>query len=84
MISGNIVPAGHITPSRKEPLQRPYGGFASRNVLLFLVALRILNALSISTFFQPDEYFQSLEPAWQMAFGEASGAWITWVSCCSL
>jgi phosphatidylinositol glycan class B len=51
----------------------------SRNILLFLIAFRILNALSIQTFFQPDEYFQSLEPAWQIAFGADSGAWITWV-----
>jgi phosphatidylinositol glycan class B len=48
-------------------------------VLGFLLALRITNALSIKTFFQPDEYFQSLEPAWQIAFGAESGAWITWV-----
>ncbi|KAI9751639.1 MAG: Aminopeptidase 2 mitochondrial [Chaenotheca gracillima] len=48
------------------------------NVLLFLIAFRIVNALSIKTFFQPDEYFQSLEPAWAIAFGEDSGAWITW------
>ena len=53
--------------------------FVSQNILLFLIAFRILNALSIKTFFQPDEYFQSLEPAWQIAFGEGSGAWITWV-----
>ena len=52
---------------------------ASQDILLFLIAFRILNALSIKTFFQPDEYFQSLEPAWQMAFGGDSGAWITWV-----
>lgn len=52
----------------------------AQDILLFLVAFRILNALSIKTFFQPDEYFQSLEPAWQMAFGADSGAWITWVS----
>ena len=48
-------------------------------VLGMLLALRITNALSIKTFFQPDEYFQSLEPAWQIAFGAESGAWITWV-----
>ena len=48
-------------------------------VLGLLLALRITNALSIKTFFQPDEYFQSLEPAWQIAFGAESGAWITWV-----
>jgi Alg9-like mannosyltransferase family len=52
----------------------------SQNVLLFLVAFRIVNALSVRTFFQPDEFFQSLEPAWQVAFGRDSGAWITWVS----
>ena len=49
------------------------------DIVLFLIAFRILNALTIHTFFQPDEYFQSLEPAWQLAFGEGSGAWITWV-----
>ena len=52
----------------------------AQDVLLFLVAFRILNALTLRTFFQPDEYFQSLEPAWQMAFGKDSGAWITWAS----
>lgn len=51
----------------------------SHHILLFLIAFRLLNALTISTFFQPDEYFQSLEPAWRMAFGADSGAWITWV-----
>ncbi|PLB35672.1 putative glycosylphosphatidylinositol-alpha 1,2 mannosyltransferase [Aspergillus candidus] len=48
------------------------------NVFLFLVAFRLLNALSVRTFFQPDEFFQSLEPAWQIAFGKDQGAWITW------
>jgi phosphatidylinositol glycan class B len=51
-----------------------------QNIALFLVAFRILNALALRTFFQPDEFFQSLEPAWQVAFGQDSGAWITWVS----
>ncbi|RMZ87981.1 hypothetical protein DV736_g4802, partial [Chaetothyriales sp. CBS 134916] len=48
------------------------------DVLLFLVASRILNASVIQTFFQPDEYFQALEPGWNFAFGQGSGAWITW------
>ncbi|KAK3633648.1 glycosylphosphatidylinositol anchor biosynthesis [Elasticomyces elasticus] len=43
-----------------------------------LLALRLVNASSVQTFFQPDEYFQSLEPAWQIAFGKDAGAWITW------
>jgi phosphatidylinositol glycan class B len=46
-----------------------------------LLAFRIVNALTIKTFFQPDEYFQALEPAWKIAFGADSGAWITWVRC---
>jgi phosphatidylinositol glycan class B len=44
-----------------------------------LLAFRIVNALTIKTFFQPDEYFQALEPAWKIAFGADGGAWITWV-----
>ena len=67
---------------RRRAFERAQDAATSRDVLLFLVAFRILNALSIRTFFQPDEYFQSLEPAWQMAFGADSGAWITWVSSC--
>ncbi|KAL5120181.1 glycosylphosphatidylinositol anchor biosynthesis [Pleosporales sp. CAS-2024a] len=43
-----------------------------------LLAWRILNALTLRTFFQPDEFFQSLEPAWQLAFGDGSQAYITW------
>ncbi|RKF53298.1 GPI mannosyltransferase 3 [Erysiphe neolycopersici] len=44
----------------------------------FLVIFRCINAYFVQTFFQPDEFYQSLEPAWQMAFGTNSGAWITW------
>ncbi|KAJ4365237.1 glycosylphosphatidylinositol anchor biosynthesis [Neocucurbitaria cava] len=47
-------------------------------VFSLLLALRIVNALTLRTFFQPDEFFQSLEPAWQLAFGQTSNAWITW------
>ena len=49
------------------------------HVLLFLFAFRIVNALALRTFFVPDEYYQSLEPAWHLAFGPKSGAWLTWV-----
>ncbi|KAF4768469.1 hypothetical protein HAV15_002183 [Penicillium sp. str.  len=50
----------------------------TQNILLFLIAFRLVNAFAVRTFFQPDEYFQSLEPAWQIAFGQGQGAWITW------
>ncbi|KAL8687173.1 MAG: hypothetical protein Q9218_006584, partial [Villophora microphyllina] len=59
-------------------LRRAREAATSQDILLFLIAFRILNALSIRTFFQPDEYFQSLEPAWEIAFGANTGAWITW------
>ncbi|KAF2004803.1 glycosyltransferase family 22 protein [Amniculicola lignicola CBS 123094] len=47
-------------------------------VFTLLLAFRIANALTLRTFFQPDEFFQSLEPAWELAFGLGSNAWITW------
>ncbi|CAK4008480.1 GPI mannosyltransferase 3 [Lecanosticta acicola] len=43
-----------------------------------LFPLRVIASLYVQTFFQPDEYFQALEPAWQIAFGIQSGAWLTW------
>ncbi|KAL9127474.1 MAG: hypothetical protein Q9217_003656 [Psora testacea] len=58
-----------------EPVKRTT---TARDILIFLITFRIVNALSIKTFFQPDEFFQSLEPAWAIAFGANSGAWITW------
>ncbi|KAJ4292161.1 glycosylphosphatidylinositol anchor biosynthesis [Collariella sp. IMI 366227] len=48
------------------------------DVLRLLLAFRFINSLCVRTFFQPDEYFQALEPAWSIAFGENSGAWLTW------
>lgn len=50
----------------------------NKDVWLMLLTFRFANALLVWTFFQPDEYFQSQEPAWQMVFGSQSGAWITW------
>ncbi|KUJ15466.1 uncharacterized protein LY89DRAFT_619404 [Mollisia scopiformis] len=50
----------------------------AKDTWMVLLVFRCINAALIWTFFQPDEYFQSLEPAWQMAFGPQSGAWITW------
>ncbi|KAI0382937.1 glycosyltransferase family 22 protein [Hypomontagnella monticulosa] len=50
----------------------------TREALAVIFAFRLINALCVRTFFQPDEYFQALEPAWHMIFGEDSGAWLTW------
>lgn len=62
-----------------HPTQGQVAGTSPWLIFGFLLAWRITNALCIKTFFQPDEYFQSLEPAWKIAFGAESGAWITWV-----
>lgn len=40
-----------------------------------LIAFRTLNALLCTTFFQPDEFFQSLEVAHRLVFGYG---WQTW------
>lgn len=49
------------------------------DVLSLLLLFRFINSLCLRTFFQPDEYFQALEPAWSIAFGTNTGAWLTWV-----
>lgn len=71
----------NLQESPKIPEAPPVALSATaHDVLLFLISFRLLNALAVQTFFQPDEYFQALEPAWELAFGPRSGAWITWVS----
>ena len=63
------------------PLSKPHRHVVSaqiQDVLTLLFVFRFLNAIILRTFFQPDEYFQSLEPAWNIAFGDQSGAWLTW------
>ena len=39
------------------------------------ISIRVLVALCTRTFFQPDEYFQSLEPAHQLVFGYGHLTW---------
>lgn len=73
-----------MRPSGAPPTRTPnsYRDSALATFAL-LLAFRIVNALTLRTFFQPDEFFQSLEPAWELAFGGASRAWITWVNAVS-
>ncbi|KAK2062455.1 Alg9-like mannosyltransferase [Colletotrichum caudatum] len=65
-------------PARPELLMAVRNERNKPAVFRSLLVIRLLNAWWVLTFFQPDEYFQALEPAWRMAFGEGSGAWITW------
>ncbi|BGP34484.1 glycosylphosphatidylinositol anchor biosynthesis [Rhodotorula toruloides] len=45
---------------------------------LLALPLRLLSALLSRAFFQPDEYYQSLEPAYSLVFGPNAGAYDTW------
>ncbi|KIW80445.1 hypothetical protein Z517_07061 [Fonsecaea pedrosoi CBS 271.37] len=74
----NASASRRLTRAPSSPSTRRSFSIAPHNVFLFLVGLRLVNALTTRTFFQPDEYFQALEPAWQWAFGGRAGAWITW------
>ncbi|BGP26829.1 dol-P-Man alpha-mannosyltransferase, glycosyltransferase family 22 protein [Rhodotorula toruloides] len=46
----------------------------------WLVALpvRVVSAVLSRAFFQPDEYYQNLEPAYSLVFGPHAGAYSTW------
>ncbi|KAF7975835.1 hypothetical protein HWV62_8395 [Athelia sp. TMB] len=56
---------GNAAPARK--------GMQPTTILA--LSLRILVALSTRTFFQPDEYYQSLEPAHALVFGYGHLTW---------
>ncbi|KAF3052495.1 glycosylphosphatidylinositol anchor biosynthesis [Didymella keratinophila] len=75
--------SAHATTAARTgaPPKKPSTSYRDSTLSVFalLLAFRIVNALTLRTFFQPDEFFQSLEPAWQLAFGGASNAWITWL-----
>jgi GPI mannosyltransferase 3 len=70
--------SGHDA-SEARPVQRDTAAAQVKDALAVLFAFRLVNALCVRTYFQPDEYFQALEPAWQLVFGPDSGAWMTWV-----
>ena len=46
-----------------------------KQILYISLAVRTLQALLTSTFFQPDEFFQALEPAHQLVFGYGHLTW---------
>lgn len=69
------------THEARQPHSQHGLSLKTQHVLIGLLIFRLINALCTNqTFFQPDEYFQALEPAWNLAFGPRSGAWLTWVS----
>jgi hypothetical protein len=71
-------PSSDSSPTRPK-IHAQVAAAQVQDVLSLLLLFRFINALCVRTFFQPDEYFQALEPAWSIAFGGDSGAWLTWV-----
>jgi len=59
----------HTPPDEAQTLLQ------DRRIFLALLCFRVLNALTINTFFQPDEYFQALEPAWRLVYGYGEITW---------
>ena len=51
----------------------------NERIVLVAVSARILISLATQTFFQPDEYFQSLEVAHHLVFGYGHLTW-EWLS----
>lgn len=74
--------SSNVNSMTGEPTAAPDSMRLSRKaarIFALLLLFRLANAFLVVTFFQPDEYFQALEPAWAMVFGKQSGAWLTWV-----
>ena len=46
-----------------------------RTLFFFLLAFRVINALTIRTFFQPDEHYQTTEIAHRLVFGYGFKSW---------
>ena len=46
-----------------------------KRIFIGLLCIRLFNALTIRTYFQPDEYYQSLEPAWKLVYGYGETTW---------
>jgi hypothetical protein len=77
----NAAADTNLSGTGAAPPRAPSNSYRDSTLGIFalLLAFRIVNALTLRSFFQPDEFFQSLEPAWQLAFGPDSNACITWV-----
>lgn len=74
-----------LSTTFREPLEsladqdlptRTYSSPRLRNVLLLCIAVRaVIGLVGQKTFFQPDEFYQSLEPAHRMVWGTGYETW---------
>lgn len=68
----NVIAESGTLPASRSFWHRP---FSVTLLASAIFVFRLANALSITTFFQPDEYYQALEPAHAFVFGYG---YITW------
>ncbi|SCU81939.1 LADA_0C01970g1_1 [Lachancea dasiensis] len=67
----------HGPESRIKTSCKPftYSHLSNKSILRALVLFRFANAFFVNSFFQPDEFWQSLEPAHVKAFGYGQLTW---------
>lgn len=53
----------------------PDSKFSDKNVFLLCLAIRLVNALMVQTYFNPDEHWQALEVAHKITFGYGHLTW---------
>lgn len=62
----------NLTPSQddnEKKIQSPDSKFSDKKVFLLCLAIRLVNALLVQTYFNPDEHWQALEVAHKISFG---------------
>lgn len=70
------TPAANDEIDNHDLATHPYSTPRRRNVLLFCLGFRAVLALvGQKTFFQPDEFYQSLEPAHRLVWGTGYETW---------
>lgn len=70
------TPAANDEIDNHDLATHPYSTPRLRNVLVFCLAFRAVLALvGQKTFFQPDEFYQSLEPAHRLVWGTGYETW---------
>ncbi|XP_050373229.1 mannosyltransferase APTG1 isoform X2 [Argentina anserina] len=69
----NLIPTKSQQQDHKAPHFDLLG--SSKNLYLFCLAFRIVNALLVQTYFNPDEHWQALEVAHRITFGFGHLTW---------
>lgn len=65
-----------MQPPGADPLAPSSSLFSLRTVFLFALVVRLVPVVLLpQTYFQPDEFWQALEPAHHLVFGSG---WLTW------